>query len=352
VGVSVLNFGRVDEYPPGGVHKHLRGVRLEPIADKEAHVGAMSDTVKPSEAPSAPTGEQRVSATAGLSVALTPRVATRSDGSRLEYFVSEPKGPVLVFINALGLGLLAWRGLLEHFSKSHQVICWKTPGIFGQPRTLQNHVEDLDLILATENVTQCQIVTWCSGTKVALEFFRRRPIASSMVFMNGAYMSLPGLERFETPFEQTMLKLCQVVARRPDLAVMVMSSMRALLAGDTPGKNGVASPLEGVAGLSELKASLIEPFSSVETTINYSRQEVDYVSHDIAPSLAAVNVPVLLLGGQNDRVSSADMSKAVAARLPNADYAEIENGTHYFLYEHPERVTALIDTFFQGKAAG
>ncbi|WP_120641358.1 alpha/beta fold hydrolase [Corallococcus llansteffanensis] len=290
-------------------------------------------------------------ATTGVAVALAPRTAMCADGSRLEYFVSETQGPVLVLINALGLGLLTLRGLIEHFSKSYRVICWKPRGTYGPVRTLRNQVEDLDLILANEGVSRCRMVTWCSGAKVGIEFFRRRPIASSLVLMNGAYKSIPGLEQHETPFEQTMLKLCEMVVQRPALASTMMNSMRALLTGVVPGRKDAVSPLDGVAGGRELKAAIVEPFSSMESTTHYSHQVIDYLSHDIAPSLAGVDVPVLLLAGQNDQISAAGMSKAIAARLPKADYAELPSGTHYGVYEKPELVTALIDRFFQAQAA-
>lgn len=277
---------------------------------------------------------------------MEPRSIDCEDGSTLEYSVSDREGPVLVCLNAMGLGLLVWRRLLEHFSNSHRVICWKPRGTYDRSRTLQDQVADVERILTREGVTRCRLVTWCSGAKVGIEFVNKHPIASSIVLMNGAYKSLPGLEHLETPFEQTMLKLCQLVARRPALAPTMMNAMRSLLTGGGGGAQGSPSPLDGVAGGRELREAIVEPFESERSTVNYSAQVVDYMSRSIAPLLANVAVPVLLLGGQRDLISSPAMSKAIAARLPKADYVEIEGGTHYCLYENPETVIGLIDGFF------
>jgi pimeloyl-ACP methyl ester carboxylesterase len=60
-------------------------------------------------------------------------------------------------------------------------------------------------------------------------------------------------------------------------------------------------------------------------------------------------VPTLLLSGENDRISSPGMSKAVAERLPDARYDEIAGGTHYCLYENPEWVIDTLEHFFAAR---
>lgn len=275
-----------------------------------------------------------------------------NDGSTLEYFVSDRSGPTVLCVNAIGLGLSLWERVLDGLAASYRVICWSPRGTYGRICTLQDQVADLERIVASEQIAQCRLVTWCSGAKVGIEFFQRNPIVSSIVFMNGAYASLSGLEHCETPFEQTLLKLCQLVVRRPALAGMMMNSMRALLTGDASGPQGAASPLDGVTGDRSLRAALVEPFATEQSTINYSYQVVDYMGRDIAPRIAAVTAPALLIAGQRDSISAPAMSKVIAARLPRAEYAEIANGTHYGLYENPDVVLGLIERFFRASADG
>jgi pimeloyl-ACP methyl ester carboxylesterase len=261
------------------------------------------------------------------------------DGSMLEYFVAGTSGPALVCINALGQNLLVWSRLIEHFSRSHRVLCWKPRGTYertGRQHTLWDQVADLERIVDEESVEQCRMVTWCSGAKVGLEFARRRPIVSSLVLTNGTFKALPGLEHLETTFEQVLLQLCQAVARRPELATMMMKSMRSLLSGTAP----------GLRGNQELKNMIVEPFESEQSTLQYSLQVVDYLSHDIGPALSSVKAPALLISGQLDTISSPGMSKAVTERLPDARYGEIAGGTHYCLYENPARMIDLLERFF------
>jgi pimeloyl-ACP methyl ester carboxylesterase len=284
--------------------------------------------------------------------ALCRRSIDGGDGCELEYFVAGADGPPLICITALGQGLLVWSCLVEHFSNDRRVICWKPRGTHEaveRTHTLFDQVADLERIVEAERVSECQLVTWCSGAKVGVEFVRRRPIVSSLVMTNGTFKALPGLEHLETQFEQLMLELCKTVARQPMMARIMMNSMRSLLIGN-PKSTTSTITYKGSGGAAnsnpELKAMVVEPFQSEQSTINYSLQVVDYLSHDIGPSLAAVKIPMLLISGEFDQVSSPLMSKALSQRIPNASYREIPGGTHYCLYEKPEAVVRTLECFF------
>lgn len=277
------------------------------------------------------------------------------DGTTLEYLVAGTQGPALVCINALGQDLVIWNWLVTHFSKSHRVFCWKPRGTYeqtGRWHTLMDQVADLERIVEHENLKDFRVITWCSGAKVGVEFLKRRPLASALVIMNGTFKAFPGLEQLETPFEQMLFKLCQMVAQKKELAGMVMKSMKSLLAGTAPASpQAVAKgpgPTDVLSSSSrDLKAMIVEPFEDAQSTVNYSLQVVNYLSHDVGPALATLEVPVLFISGQYDRISSPVMSRAVAKQMPCAYYREVVGGTHYCLYETPEVVIDLVERFFE-----
>lgn len=284
-------------------------------------------------------------APAAVLAAMERHTVDCADGTKLEYFRAGRGGPFLVCINALGQGLLVWSRLVEHFSRTHRVICWKPRGTYeeGRPFTLSDQVADLERIVEQERVHECRLVTWCSGAKIGIEFLRRRPIATSIAIMNGTFKALPGLEHLETPYEQSILQLSQAVARSPGLAPMVMNSMKSLLLGSARAARAQApEPAFG-----DLASMIVEPFQSVESTVRYSLQVVDYLLHDIAPSLAAVGAPTLLVSGEFDRISSPGMSRAVSALIPGARYGEIADSTHYGLYEKPKVALPMLESFFE-----
>jgi pimeloyl-ACP methyl ester carboxylesterase len=64
-------------------------------------------------------------------------------------------------------------------------------------------------------------------------------------------------------------------------------------------------------------------------------------------AIAATGVPILIIAGENDRLLTADVLKAVAARLPNAEPHAIPNSAHQAHWEQPEAFNALVLAFLR-----
>ncbi len=67
---------------------------------------------------------------------------------------------------------------------------------------------------------------------------------------------------------------------------------------------------------------------------------------DATPSLAAARCPTLVLCGREDAWSVLDVHRDMAARMPNARLAIIENCGHMATMERPEGVTAALVEWF------
>jgi pimeloyl-ACP methyl ester carboxylesterase len=265
------------------------------------------------------------------------------DASTLTYSVMG-QGPAVVFVNAHGQDLLVFSRLAALLAPRRRVIAWKPRGTFepgSAPYTLFDQVRDLERIVRHEQLAELSLITWCAGAKVAIEFARRERAVRSLVLTNGTFTRLPGFERLETEFEQTLQQLCKTVVQKPALASMMMSAMRSLLGGAS------AQVTDGSAGTYDpaLKALIAEPFQSEASTLRYAGQVVDYLAHDISPALRELAVPTLVVSGRNDKVSSPDMARAVARMLPLGRYEEIPTGSHYCLYELPAEAATRIEGF-------
>jgi pimeloyl-ACP methyl ester carboxylesterase len=64
-------------------------------------------------------------------------------------------------------------------------------------------------------------------------------------------------------------------------------------------------------------------------------------------SLAAIACPTLVLGGRQDTMCSPALHQAMAASIPNARLAIIEDCGHLSTLEQPEAVTALLRTWLE-----
>ncbi|WP_232293548.1 alpha/beta fold hydrolase [Stigmatella aurantiaca] len=282
---------------------------------------------------------------------LSRRMISAEDGSPIEYQAAG-SGPVLLCINATGQDASVWRWFVAHFLNNHRLIYWSPRGTYGPPSrcpSLTSQCAELELILSQEEVQQCRIVAWCSGAKIAIELLNRRPIASAMVLVTGAFTPMKGLEHLETTFQRTLQQMCRMVNQRGETAALVKTAMVSMVTNNpafTPDfPQGKPEDVLALAS-QELRTSIAKPFAHEESIRNYSSQVADYASHDISGMLKKVTVPTLLLGAELDQIVSPEASKMVSERLPAACFAELRGASHYCLYENAELIIELAERFF------
>jgi pimeloyl-ACP methyl ester carboxylesterase len=176
-----------------------------------------------------------------------------------------------------------------------------------------------------------------------------------MIFIAAAFKGLPKMEDLLTAYEKNMEPICQMVAANPSLAANLKNSLKLIL-GDREEifdhSQEISSSHEQIRKVlslvnPRLKPLLISPFLSESSIIAYAKQLLDFWSHDVSAILSQVNIPVLLLAGEFDDISSSEISRRVAGLLPQAIYSEIPHGTHYIHYDNHEMINVLVREFMQ-----
>jgi pimeloyl-ACP methyl ester carboxylesterase len=66
--------------------------------------------------------------------------------------------------------------------------------------------------------------------------------------------------------------------------------------------------------------------------------------HDYSQALRTVNVPVLVIHGADD-LQSESASRLYAEAFPNAEFAVIQNASHFSFEEQPEQFAQLVEEF-------
>jgi hypothetical protein len=111
-------------------------------------------------------------------------------GRDLNYYVGGFTGTPIVVLNALGQGLEYWYRLIDCLLENHRVIIWEPRGTVSPPPPfgLCDQVDDVDAVLQQESIDACHLIGWCTGPKVAIDFYLRRPsLVRSMAFLNGTF---------------------------------------------------------------------------------------------------------------------------------------------------------------------
>jgi pimeloyl-ACP methyl ester carboxylesterase len=284
---------------------------------------------------------------------LNRRTVTANE-SELNYYVGGSTGDAVVVLNALGQGLEYWYRLLDSLIESHRVIIWEPRGTTAPPPPfgLAEQVEDLDAVLQHEGIESAHLIGWCTGPKVAIDFYLQRPAAvRSMVFLNGTFKCDGSPEELNSPYEQNVESLLRMLVKKPAMASTVKKTFAA------PAETDEIELLQGVDGdeasvsvlslmNTQLRSSVLAPFKTEQTTINYAHQLIDFWSRDVRPRASEVTIPVLLIAAEYDQVATPAGSRAACDLFPNARYLCVQGATHYCLYDRPEFLGGMLKAFF------
>jgi len=77
----------------------------------------------------------------------------------------------------------------------------------------------------------------------------------------------------------------------------------------------------------------------------FSRQVRACIEHDATRRLDQIQVPTLVVGGEQDMLTPPHMQRELARRIPNARLVLIRGAGHLALVEHPARYHRLVDRF-------
>lgn len=299
---------------------------------------------------------RRAARVAALPASLERKTIDRG-GSGLTYNAGGSGSPAIVLINALGQGLHYWYRLMDELMRRRRVITWELRGLESTTRSFRrdDHVDDLEAILAAEGVERCHLIGWCTGPKTALEFYRRRPEGvASMVFLNSSFKSPDSPADLDTAYERNLEPLCRLLDRRPEMAASVRRTLMSRAGddrvvadedGDGDGQPLAANVLSMMNA--DLREHVLAPFRNETALVNYTRQLIDFWSYDARPEAKLVRSPVLMISSEYDQIASPEMSLAAARHLPSARLVQVQGATHYCLYDRPELIARLIEAFLK-----
>lgn len=270
------------------------------------------------------------------------------DGVVLNYYVGGEGRKKLVLLNAYGQSFGYWERFIQAVYPHLRIILWTPRGNDGDTIGLKVaspqvvHADDLEKVLCHEEIESCTLLAWCSGPKLALEYYRRYPArVSSMVFVAGSFKGLQQHNALETEYERNLESLLEAIAKYPETADVVLEYLRGILLSQ--GKQ--ARSVDELAAISDgdlkqalssvnvsLQELVLHPFHAANV-VAYARQMCDFWKHDFVAALDKIKVPVLFVGGDCDRIASQAIAKLVAGMMPEAKYLEIKGGTHYVHYD-------------------
>jgi len=269
-------------------------------------------------------------------------------GHPLTYLSTSSGEPAVVLVNALGQGLGYWSRLIEALRARRRVLIWNLRGILSPPAAcrIPDHVDDLEAILDHAGVNQAHLVAWCTGPRIAVELYNRRPrTVSSMVFLNTTLKCTDGPAHLDTDYERNFEPLCRVLDGRPAMAESITSSLLANAAGGDLDADRGLELLESVPAA--LRTEVRRPFQDAGSVLSYTRQLRDFWQHDLRTIVGEVAAPVLCIAAEHDRIAEPEASRTLASLLPRGRWLAAAGASHYLLHDRAESLADLLESFFE-----
>ena len=250
-------------------------------------------------------------------------------------FISKGKGPkTVVFLHGVGSGKEGWADQQSAVEKARwRFLAIDAPG-FGttplpQAPGFKPHVEELKNLLDDEGIKKAVLCGHSLGGMTAQEFFAAHPDRVEGLVLSA---TSPAFGKPDGDFQKNFLK-----ARfEPFDRGMAMPDFAKQFAPKLMGENATEDQIN--------KAVEVMSLVSVES---YRLSMQTIVGFDQRANLGNINVPTLLIAGEQDTNAPAPMMKKMATHIAGCDYVELEQTGHMAPIENPDAFNKHLTAFLQ-----
>ncbi len=261
------------------------------------------------------------------------------------------QGRTLVLNDGILCDGYVWKYLVEALRGDYEIVHWHYPGHgksaepprFADLSPLRLS-DDVKTVIDHVGAERAVIVGHSLGVQVALEtWHRHRSSVEALVLICGSPGQL--IHSFhESAMLGVVLPIFDLLERFvPRLVLRVWKQLPAEQLLWLAKQLGEVNPrLTNSADL----AQYLTRINRVEFNVGL-RMLKSAGQHDATPYLTQIDVPVLIIAGQNDRFTPPARSEMMAAQIPQSKLIMARGGTHILPVERPDFVNLQITRFLE-----
>ena len=259
----------------------------------------------------------------------------RTSGVAMSYRdLGEGPGDPLVLLHAFPLNGKMFEPQITALSSDRRVVAPDYPGFGRSPRTpaqpdMRYYAEGLSDLLDRLHFERVILGGVSMGGYVAFECMRLFPERISALVLANTRPEPDPSEMREVRNEMALR------VARDGVEVLVELQMERLLSSESLQDQGLVEKVRTII----LENS---PDGAV-AALGAMRERPDS-----RPLLGEIDVPTLVVGGEEDDISSPEVMGAMAAEIPGASHLTIPNVAHLSNLEAPEKFNAALDDFLKG----
>jgi 3-oxoadipate enol-lactonase len=247
----------------------------------------------------------------------------------------EGEGPVVLFLHAFPLSLEMWDLQADALAGSHCVVRLDARGHGGSPPgdgilTMERYADDAVALLDELNVSQAVVCGCSMGGYAAFALARRHPGR-----MRGLVLADTRAEA-DSPEARTNRSLLAERVRREGVEAIVEAFLPRLLGATSQAERPeVVERVRGMMAATPVRG-VIDALAGLGAR------------GDSTPTLRQINVPTLVLCGDEDEITPPAGSRAMAAAIPGARLTLLPGAGHLANMEVPEAFNGELSAFLDG----
>ncbi len=245
-------------------------------------------------------------------------------------------GAPVILIHGLGLNRAMWQWQLPALSSRFQVVCYDLLGHGDSPKpagpyTMEQMVAQLDDLMVDLDISRAALVGFSLGGLINRAFALAYPRkTTALVILNSAHA--------RTAAQRDSIELRVRQAKESGPAATVDAALERWFSKDFARRNPVL--------LKQVRQWVVANDASVYPDLYRLLAEGD---KGLETQISAIDCPTLIVTGEEDHGNSPEMTRQMAALMPNARAEVLPGLRHMALAEDPATINGLLVEFLQRK---
>lgn len=247
-------------------------------------------------------------------------------------------GPLVVFLHGIGGNRHNWAGQVDYFGAKFCAVAWDARGYGASddsPQTLQfrDYADDLARLLDHLGAARAHLVGLSMGGMILQDFYSHYPDRVATLSLVDTSVSFGSVSQ---------------EVRRDFLARRLEPLERGLTPADIA--PGVVEVLVAKDASPEARQRMRASMEALRVD-SYKQALHAIVTTDFLAALPHIDVPTLVIVGEEDVVTPPSDSELLAQRIPGATLVNIPGAGHLTNIEKPQAFNAALETFLHRYAA-
>ena len=264
-----------------------------------------------------------------------------------EWICDGPQGhrPTLVFLHGWGGSARYWECTAQAMKQDFDCLLYDLRG-FGRSAAaqdttpdlgaLESFADDLEQLLTTFKLERVFISAHSMGASVALYFLNRfsQRVNKAVLTCNGSF------EYDERAFKAFHQFGGYVVMFRPAWLAHIPLAPQIFMSRFLKGK--IPYPDKKVFLNDFLQADMATALGTLKASVS------KHATETMPEAFSAINVPTLLISGQYDRITPAELGRQAASLSTHIEYVEVPETGHFPMLEDAATYLSVVKDFLHG----